>query len=115
MLTVIEVGNGGWPYPLNGEKHPCFLSTSSAAALRSAVETPGFKSSLVVASTSALIRPASRMICSSAGLLIWIWRAQLIITISSMQSKDLLLLDLSPASHRFQPACRDSDNRKSTV
>src|SRR6188474_359396 len=78
MLVVIEVGNGGWPYPLNGDTHPFFLSTSSAAALRSAVETPGVIRSFTAASTLALIRPASRMICNSAALLIWIWRAQLI-------------------------------------
>src|SRR5215211_5081084 len=115
MLTVIEAGNGGWPYPLNGDIHPCFLSTSSAAALRSAVETPGFKSSLVVARTSALMRPASRIICSSAGLLRCIWRAQLISATFLMQPTDHLSLDLSIASHQFQLICRDRDNKRSTV
>src|SRR5678816_3940522 len=111
MLIVIEDGNGGWPYPLNGDTHPCFLSTSSAAALRSAVETPGCKSSLAVASTVALIRPASRIICSSAGLLRCIWRDQLIRFIYVLQLINPVLPDLSAASHQFQLICHDHDNK----
>src|SRR6185295_3457354 len=111
MLVVIEVGNGGWPYPLKGDTHPCFLSTSSAAALRSAVETPGCKSSFAVASTVALMRPASRMICSSAGLLRCIWRDQLIRLIFSPQPINPALPDLSTASHQFHLVCRDLDNK----
>src|SRR5258705_10033610 len=85
IQTVIEVGYGGWPYPLKGDMHAYDISTSSTAALRSAVVIPGCKSSFTFASTVALIRPASRIILISAGFLTLIWRSQLIHTYFSAE------------------------------
>ena len=48
---------------------PCFLKTSAAAALISAVVTPGLITDTAVTNAKALIRPASRINLNSCSLL----------------------------------------------